>query len=224
MLRRGQIGQDPAPVPMDYAARSAVLDRLAELSDMAQEVVKSPINITSLQPVTGTVLFTPAAGTLPEGTEVEALVDERNEAGGVSGLVQNNKAFANFFGGEVPNGQIILLESLGVSFYDINGVSAGELLGLIMATSIVLDLRGTELENMGAIVDWTDVLGATGGQRNGARELGRYAVAVPSVLQPTDQLAVKFRVERDVALTNPILAHVHFRAIRIFDKRVLGLS
>lgn len=221
---RSAVGPDMAPVPVDYQKRSRVIDEIEDLSQMAREVVASPINITSLQPVTGTVAFTPTAGTLSEGYEVEALVDEFNQAGGRSGLLQNNKAFASFAGGEVPNGQIILLHSLGVSLYDINGATASEISGLIFNTSVTLNLRGTDLDNMGAMVDWTDVLGATGGQRNGRRELGRYAVAVPTVLQPTDPLAFKFRVERDIPLAAEILAHVHFRATRIYDRRVLGLS
>lgn len=183
------------------------------------------INATQWEPVVATVEFPVAVGppiVIPSGTTRTALLDKKGD-GTNSGLVQT-PADATFFDGKVPNGQVILLQSFGLSI-------AGETLDNIAATnmgffiSVVMQLRQRPIE-MGGVQDWPSVEGATGFPGNGNQIVGA-AEFDPVILQPLDDLTVTFRAEADVPITLAAAIpriRLHMNATRFYTERVLGLS
>lgn len=203
------------------AAFQATIDRL---SDLGAEVLGAPIDATELQPVMATLIFQQAAGVIAAGTSRTAFSANLGEAG-TTGLPVPpgvTKASASLFGGEIPNGQIILLRGFGVSIFA-SGASSSEVYRFLRNTSVTMDLRGTDVK-MGSALEWGDILGSSAGQRNGRGTLGRRTVDWPTVLQPTDPFKMTLRVDRAVTTAVDITCHLHLMALRIRDQRVLGLS
>lgn len=211
-----------ASVPVDGVtkAKQKAVVSIDLHSAIAEAVLSAPVNMTPLQPVTGTILFNQAAGTIPAGQVRTAFQDQYGEST-ASGIVQS-RSLSSFVGGRVPNGQIILLHGFGAQV--VNSVfTAQEVQDLAQNISLRLNLRGTEVK-LGAILDWPAITGAKGVSQNGSNELGRRGVSFPSVLQPEDTFTLDATVERATAVTFDAAIHFFFKATRIYDRRVLGLS
>ena len=232
LLRTGQQRLSTgAQVQVDpkVAKKRAAIAAVDEYARMGARLEGSPINLTPLQPVVGTVAWNEnGAGVVLAGQERRALVDQFGIAGGVSGVALNTRALASIVGGTIPNGQIILLHSFGVHIIDTDAVqyTGQAALDILQNISIQLDLRGTRVR-LGAPLDWSDVLGGSGSQQNGRGTLGRRTVAFPSVMEPEDIIEVIATTERDIGgivIGNQLTIKFHLRATRIYDTRVLGLS
>ena len=224
------IGTQQQQIPLDpkVAKKRAAIAAVDAYAKMGARLEGSPINLTPLQPVVGTVAWNEnGAGVVLAGQERRALVDQFG-VGGVSGLVENNRALASIVSGTIPNGQIILLHSFGVHIIDTDAVqyTGQAALDILQNISLQLDLRGTRVR-LGAALDWSDILGGSGGQQNGRGTLGRRTVAFPSVMEPEDILEIIATTERDIGgivIGNQLVIKFHMRATRIYDTRVLGLS
>lgn len=215
----GSVAVDPVT-----KAKQKALGSIDMHAAITAAVLSMPINMTPLQPVTASVAFDVVANTIAAGEERVGFLDQYG-AGNASGLSNNNRAFASFVGGRVPNGQIILLHGFGAQVFNGSEHSAQEIQSIIQNTSLRLDLRGTEVK-MGAMVDWPSILGPTDAASNGNNGLGRRGVSFPSVLQPEDTFTMTVKVERDITglSTSAVAIHLFFKATRIYDRRVLGLS
>jgi hypothetical protein len=200
----------------------------AAMSDGYRNARPLLVDTTFLQPTVATAVFaSDAAGLIPRGAEVTLFQDGRNVAGAASGLPINAPADASFFNGEVPAGQIVLLESLGFTNYQdgVAPLSSDQQL-LNQNVEVVMDLRGTIVDLMGSVVDWMDILGGDGAGGNGRGRLGRSEWQIPMELEPQDPFSITLRVCRDVtvAVDTPFFYRAHLRSPRIYDERVLALS
>ena len=197
---------------------------ITEAVATAKAIRKTNVNLVSWQPLVGTVQFDGAA--VAKSTVRTMFLDKLKELTS-SGLTGGQTlADGSFFGGKVQTGQLILLESFGISIGGGAGTGlASADVGLFAACSVQMNLRGRPID-MGNVLDWPEINGVTGVPANGRQIVGEYRFDDPHLLEPLDDFTLRFRFENDVTFSGvgPFLLRGYFGATRVYDERVLAVS
>lgn len=211
-----------------------VLSSPGDIKARLQKIRDHAVNVTQWEPIVATGAFVPVVGPpiqIDQGQEITLFLDRVGGPGDASGLTalgftRNTRADASFGGGEVPNGQIILLEGLQLTV-TIGGAggTSDDLNQLISLLSVRFNLRERPLD-MGAVADWPSVGGVPALSGNGFQIVGMVEFNEPVYMQPQDRLRLRLRAEADISLTtvDPVLIRAKFSATRIYSQRVLGTS
>ena len=206
----------------------------AEVREKIRSYRSLNVNLTQIQPVVGLVEFLTDAGPpiqIAAGQTRTMFQDDVGDfrAGGVDpGGVRLQACDATFFRSQVPNGQLILLEGLGLAVQATNPalITAADVIQLITNTSIVMNLRQRPIP-MSGIIDWPSIGGNDAIANNGRQIVGRVMFDEPILLEPQDNFQITFRVERDTVLSsaaNQYGFRAYMPTTRIYDERVLGVS
>jgi len=194
----------------------------------AKALRKTNVNLVNWQPLVGTVQFDPLPG-IAAGVQRTMFLDRLGESAN-SGVdpagVGQTEADGTLFGGKVSTGQMILIQSLGISVGGGagTGLAAGDV-DLFGACSVQLNLRGRPID-MGSILDWPEIAGVTAVPANGRQIVGEYRFDTPHLLEPLDDFTLRFRFENAVVMSGvgPFLVRAYFGATRVYDERVLAVS
>lgn len=195
-----------------------------DLKGTLQDLRDININVTQWEPVIGLVQFPVVAGA-PDTIVVQAktaLLDKLGESN--NGGIALTNADATFFGGKVPNGQIILLQSLGLSIWG-NGLTAQDVNTLVGTMSVIMQLRQRPIE-MGAVADWPSIDGIASAPNNGFEIVGEVPFE-PILLEPLDDLTLTISTTQVSDVSGPNVnpqIRIRFAATRFNSQRVLGLS
>jgi hypothetical protein len=209
-----------------------------EVRDKVRSYRSLNVNLTQVQPVVGLVEFLtnvdvgpPIVNSILQGQERTMFQDAIGDsnAGGVDpGGIGLQRCDASFFDSQVPNGQLILLEGLGLSIQSTEpaNVTAADVINMISAMSVLMNLRQRPVP-MSALIDWPSIVGNDTIPNNGRQIVGRVQFDEPILLEPQDNFQLVFRAERQVILssgTNQYQIRAYMPATRIYDERVLGVS
>ena len=203
------------------------------------------VNLTQIQPLVGLVEFLTnvAAGPINSilagqtRTMFQDDIGESNAGGvdpGVPPAVGLRECDATFYKRQVPNGQLILLEGMGVSIQAVNRIAgianpavitAADIIQLITNISIVMHLRQRPVP-MSGVIDWPSIAGNDAIANNGRQIVGRVMFDEPILLEPQDNFSLVLRAERQVILSadQQYQYRAYFPTTRIYDERVLGVS
>lgn len=191
----------------------------------AKALRRTNVNLVNWQPVVGTVQFDGPAVTV--GTQRTMFLDELGQSSnsGVSGGL--TEADGTFHGGRVPTGQLILLQSFGISIGGGGGtgITAADVFNLISNFSVQMNLRGRPID-MGGIQDWPEINGVSGVPSNGRQIVGEYRFDTPHLLEPQDTFTMRLRCEIATTLSGagPYLIRGYLGSTRVYDERVLAVS
>jgi hypothetical protein len=175
------------------------------------------VNLVNWQPIVGTVEF--PTGAIAAGTQRTMFLDRLTESASSGRTGGQTEADGTFFGGKVGTGQLILLESFGLSFGDITAANVN----LYGQCSVQMNLRGRPID-MGTIQDWPSINGVSGIVANGRQIVSEYRFDTPHLLEPLDDFTVRFRFEAAVTMAALSLVRGYFGATRVYDERVLAVS
>lgn len=208
-----------------------VMSTPGELKANLQAIRDHQVNVGQWEPVVAMGAFVPQVGPpiqINRGEEIILFLDKVGGAGTASGLAaagfaRVTKADASFGDGEVPNGQIILLEGLQITV--LAAATFADVANLISLLSVQFQLRERPV-SMGAIADWPSVGGVPSLPSNGFQIIGMVEFNDPIYMQPQDRLRLRIRAEADIPLSalNTVFIRAKFAATRIYDKRVLAPS
>lgn len=197
---------------------------IAEAVATAKAIRGTNVNLVNWQPVVGTVQFDGPA--IVKGTVRTMFLDKLKESSSSGVAGGQTPADGTFFGGKVQTGQLVLLESFGLSI----GGGAGT--GLFSADvdsfgfcSVQMNLRGRPID-MGSVRDWVEINGVRGVPANGRQIVGEYRFDDPHLLEPLDDFTLRLRFEEDATMSGagPFLVRGYFGATRVYDERVLAVS
>lgn len=199
-----------------------------EVADSLKLLRKWNVNVTQWEPMISTVQFPVVAGPIIEANSIRtAFLDKLGESTN-GGLPLTNADFT-FGSGKVPNGQVILLQSFGISVCG-NGAAGGSLTAadveqLVELISVRMNLRQRPLD-MGAVADWPSIEGVTSVANNGFQVVGEVGFD-PIILEPLDDFSVTLKTENVLSMSNianvPRL-RIKIGTTRFYTERVLGLS
>ena len=205
---------------IEQEAKAAVIATVADLRE-------SVVNLTDLQPLFSTVLLTSVASVIGANTVRTFFADKLNEADGAGFPV--SLADATFFDGQVPTGQLIILEGMGFDILIADPTATGDDMQQIQRNcSVMMNLRGTTVR-LGSLEDWPGIGGASTDQGNGRSivDVRRFPEDNLIVLEPLDDFSIFLRVERAIPVSfvaDNVFVNAYLPATRVLDQRVLGLS
>lgn len=175
----------------------------------------------NLEVIFSTVRFTAVAGTIATQARI-AFLDQLG-TGANSGIVQT-RADSNFFGGQVPAGQIHVLGGMGISLYSEQGqITALDITKFARNVSIRVNLRNNPVF-AGSLANWPSIEGARG-EGNGNTTYGIRSWAPAVVLEPLQNYSVDVIVERAMAAmavpAGNYDVQIWHPSTRIYDPNVL---
>lgn len=193
-----------------------------------KQLRKWNVNVTQWEPMIATVQFPVTAGPeIVDNSIRTAFLDKLGES--TNGGLPLTHADFTFGSGKVPNGQVILLQSFGVSVCG-NGAAGGSMTaadvdGLVELISVRMNLRQRPLD-MGAVADWPSIEGVSAIANNGFQVVGEVGFD-PIILEPLDDFSVTLKTEAALEMSNianvPRL-RIKIGTTRFYTERVLGLS